>query len=45
MHSRTGWFVTAILTIAVVPAMAQWLNYATPGILRTPDGKPNLVWI
>src|SRR5579864_1130062 len=20
----------------------QWLNYATPGIPRTPDGKPNL---
>jgi hypothetical protein len=23
-------------------AAAQWLNYATPGIPRTPDGKPNL---
>jgi hypothetical protein len=22
--------------------MAQWLNYPTPGIPRTPDGKPNL---
>jgi hypothetical protein len=21
---------------------AQWLNYPTPGILRTKDGKPNL---
>jgi hypothetical protein len=25
-----------------VPASAQWLNYPTPGIPRTPDGKPNL---
>ena len=25
-----------------VPASAQWINYPTPGIPRTPDGKPNL---
>jgi hypothetical protein len=25
-----------------VPLAAQWLNYPTPGIPRTPDGKPNL---
>jgi len=24
------------------PASAQWLDYPTPGIPRTPDGKPNL---
>jgi hypothetical protein len=24
------------------PLAAQWLNYPTPGIPRTPDGKPNL---
>jgi hypothetical protein len=24
------------------PANAQWLKYKTPGIPRTPDGKPNL---
>jgi len=23
-------------------ATAQWLNYPSPGISRTPDGKPNL---
>ena len=23
-------------------AQAQWLNYPTPGMPRTPDGKPNL---
>jgi hypothetical protein len=25
-----------------LPAAAQWLNYPTPGIPRTADGKPNL---
>src|SRR3984885_4148157 len=25
-----------------LPLTAQWLNYPTPGIPRTPDGKPNL---
>ncbi len=25
-----------------IPLAAQWLNYPTPGIPRTPDGKPNL---
>jgi len=36
---------TAAATIAValaVPLAAQWLHYPTPGIPRTPDGKPNL---
>jgi hypothetical protein len=34
----------AVLTLMVgaVPAGAQWLNRATAGIPRTPDGKPNL---
>jgi hypothetical protein len=27
---------------AISPSSAQWLNYPTPGIPRTPDGKPNL---
>jgi hypothetical protein len=39
--SRVG-----IVAIAVAlfsgPAGAQWLNYRTPGIPRTPDGKANL---
>jgi len=30
---------TALLSIS---AHAQWLNYATPGTPRLPDGKPNL---
>lgn len=28
--------------IWTISASAQWLNYPTPGIPRTPDGKPNL---
>jgi len=31
-------FVAAL----ALPLAAQWLNYPTPGIPRTPDGKPNL---
>jgi hypothetical protein len=33
----------AILLIGITtPLAAQWLNQPTPGIPRTPDGKPNL---
>jgi hypothetical protein len=33
----------AILTVALsAPLAAQWVNQPTPGIPRTPDGKPNL---
>ena len=32
----------SILTGLVSPAAAQWLDYPTPGIPRTADGKPNL---
>ena len=35
-----GLAATALLLSA--GASAQWLNYPTPGIPRTPDGKPNL---
>jgi hypothetical protein len=39
--------MTIAITLAVsglcIPLTAQWLNYPTPGIPRTPDGKPNLV--
>jgi hypothetical protein len=34
-------FLIAFCALAVV-APAQWLNYPTPGMPRTPDGKPNL---
>jgi hypothetical protein len=33
----------AVLTVALsAPLAAQWLNHPTPGIPRTPGGKPNL---
>ena len=31
-----------ILTIGAIPAAAQWVDRATPGIPRKADGKPNL---
>ena len=31
-----------LLSAVFVPLSAQWLHYPTPGIPRTPDGKPNL---
>ncbi len=31
-----------VSTALALPAAAQWLNYPTPGIPRTADGKPNL---
>jgi hypothetical protein len=30
------------VSLLATPAAAQWLNYKTPGIPRTKDGKPNL---
>ena len=32
----------ALFLAAATSASAQWLNYRTPGIPRTPSGKPNL---
>jgi hypothetical protein len=37
--------VAAVIAMSVplaVPLGAQWLNYPTAGVPRTPDGKPNL---
>jgi hypothetical protein len=41
MSDRSVWILIAL---AATPALAcaQWLNYPTPGIPRTSDGKPNL---
>jgi hypothetical protein len=40
MVKLTG--LAVFVAIAALPAAAQWLNYPTPGIPRTADGKPNL---
>src|SRR5215831_4507341 len=34
--------VAVFLGLLAAPAPAQWITYPTPGIPRTPDGKPNL---
>ncbi len=34
--------LAAAASVLSTPALAQWLNYPSPGIPRTPDGKPNL---
>ena len=44
---RTGFRLRAvwpllILLLGTAPLDAQWLNYPTPALPRTPDGKPNL---
>ena len=39
MRQRRLFAVFAFLSTG---AYSQWLNFATPGIPRTPDGKPNL---
>ena len=41
MPNRTLWILIALATAPAL-AHAQWLNHPTPGIPRTPDGKPNL---
>src|SRR6266478_2316750 len=38
---RNYWLFT-IVAILTAGADAQWLNFPTPGIPRTKDGKPNL---
>ena len=38
--SLARWFV--LFAIFSVSGRAQWLNFATPGIPRSADGKPNL---
>jgi hypothetical protein len=38
---RTRWLLI-VLVVLPVTTYAQWLNFPTPGIPRTKDGKPNL---
>jgi hypothetical protein len=33
---------SALLLAAVTSVYAQWINYPTPGMPRTRDGKPNV---
>jgi hypothetical protein len=42
-HSRSRW-AAAVLVFALFPTalFAQWLDYPTPGVPRTPEGKPQL---
>jgi len=35
--------VLVVLLSTFLPVFAQWVNYPTPGIPRTPDGKPNML--
>ena len=44
MKSFMPTFLAAVAALMLVPftAGAQWLDLPTPGIPRTPDGKPNL---
>jgi hypothetical protein len=41
MHRRTV-SLLAVILITATSAVAQWINYPTPGIPRTADSKPNL---
>jgi hypothetical protein len=41
MAHRKIWILMALAASPAV-VQAQWLNHRTPGIPRTPDGKPNL---
>src|SRR5215469_9398891 len=40
--ARISIFAVAIQLSASVSLSGQWLHYPTPGIPRTPGGKPNL---
>src|SRR5207248_9072946 len=41
--SVTGAVFAVFITLgASPPGSAQWLNYPTAGVPRTPEGKPNL---
>ena len=42
MHTLRSVSGFVVFLATCVPLSAQWLHYPTPGIPRTPDGKPNL---
>ena len=41
MHLRKLTLMSA-LVVAAMPGTAQWLDYPTPNVPKTPDGKPDL---
>jgi len=41
LHFSSRILILALVLLAM-PAVAQWMNYPTPGVPRTKDGKPNL---
>jgi hypothetical protein len=42
MAIRLSFSAFVVFLSTVVPLSAQWVHYPTPGIPRTPDGKPDL---
>src|SRR5258708_1598533 len=42
MHARSNAVFAAMCGLLCTALAAQWLNLPSPGIPRTPDGKPNL---
>jgi hypothetical protein len=42
MKKRATCVLGVVFVLAAVVAHAQWLNYKTPGVPRTADGKPKL---
>ena len=42
MSNRLNYAVTFFIAAASATLCAQWLDYPTAGVPRTPDGKPNL---
>jgi hypothetical protein len=42
MSHRSCWRAALILAAVPSTALGQWLNYPTPGVPRTAEGKPNL---
>ena len=42
MHVRRIAIVAAFAALMTTSVDAQWIHYPTPGMPRTPDGKPNL---
>jgi hypothetical protein len=42
VHTTMKW-IAILLATTTLPVVAQWLNYPTPGVPRTPEGKPDLM--